>query len=40
MVLSASDFLDQLEEDCLGHPALSHSYLEGFSEGKVDRATI
>ena len=40
MAVSASDFLDQLEKDCLGHPALTHPYLEKFRQGKAGRDGI
>ncbi len=36
-VLSAEEFVDQLQEDCLKHPALNHSYLKKFEQKKVNK---
>ena len=40
MAQSANAFFDQLEKDCLNHPALTHSYLDKLNKGKADRGAI
>ncbi len=36
-VMTASDFVDQLQEDCLNHPALNHSYLNRFKNKELNK---
>ncbi len=38
--LTALEFVDQLQQDCLDHPALNHSYLKKFEAGKVNKGQI
>ncbi|GJQ58245.1 MAG: iron-containing redox enzyme family protein [Candidatus Scalindua sp. AMX11] len=38
--VSADKFVDDLQRDCLGHPALNHSYLKKFEEKKVNKAQV
>jgi len=35
--VSAGDFIDQLQEDCLEHPAMKHSYLMKFKNREVNK---
>jgi pyrroloquinoline-quinone synthase len=35
--MSAEEFVDKLQQDCLDHPALNHSYLKKFEAGKVNK---
>ncbi len=39
-LMTAEEFVDQLQQDCLDHPALNHSYLRKFEAGKVDKKAI
>ncbi|ODS33689.1 MAG: PQQ biosynthesis protein C [Candidatus Scalindua rubra] len=39
-IMTAEEFVDQLQQDCLDHPALNHSYLKKFEAGKVDKKAI
>ncbi len=38
--MSAGEFVDQLQEDCLNHPALNHSYLKKFEQKKVSKDQV
>ncbi len=38
--LTAEEFVDLLEKECLDHPALNHSYLKKFEAGKVNKEHI
>ena len=40
MAVSASDFVDKLQEDCLKHPALNHSYLNRFKNKELNKAQV
>jgi pyrroloquinoline-quinone synthase len=37
MAVSASDFVDKLQEDCLNHKALNHSYLKRFENRELTK---
>ncbi len=37
MAVSASDFVDKLQEDCLNHKALNHSYLKRFENKELNK---
>ncbi|MCP4268019.1 MAG: iron-containing redox enzyme family protein [Candidatus Brocadiaceae bacterium] len=37
MAVSASDFVDKLQEDCLNHKALNHSYLKRFENKELEK---
>ena len=37
MAVSASDFVDKLQEDCLNHTALNHSYLDRFKNKELNK---
>ncbi len=38
--MSAEEFVDQLQQDCLDHPALNHSYLKKFEAKKVNKDQV
>jgi len=40
MAVSASDFVDKLQEDCLKHKALNHSYLKRFDNRELNKDHI
>lgn len=40
MAMSADAFVDQLQEDCLKHPAMNHSYLKRFEDRKVSKEHV
>ncbi len=39
-VMTADEFVDQLQEDCLNHPALSHSYLKRFENKELNKGHV
>ncbi len=40
MAVSAEEFVDQLQEDCLNHPAMKHSYLKKFENREVNKDQV
>ncbi len=40
MVVSACDFVDKLQEDCLNHKALNHSYLKRFNNKELNKDQV
>ena len=38
--VSAEDFVDQLQKDCLEHPAMKHSYLKRFENREVNKDQV
>src|SRR3989338_11037775 len=40
MAESAVAFVDKLQEDCLNHPAMKHSYLKKFNNRKVNKKQV
>ena len=37
MAVSAEEFVDQLQKDCLEHPAMKHSYLKKFENRELNK---
>ncbi len=40
MTVSASDFVDKLQQDCLDHEALNHSYLKRFENKELNKDQV
>ncbi|MDR4498625.1 MAG: iron-containing redox enzyme family protein [Candidatus Scalindua sp.] len=40
ITVSADKFVDDLQRDCLAHPALNHSYLKKFEAKKVNKSHV
>ncbi|KKK92594.1 hypothetical protein LCGC14_2701360, partial [marine sediment metagenome] len=38
--MSAEEFVDQLQQDCLEHPAMKHSYLKKFENREVNKDQV
>ncbi len=40
MTVSAEDFVDKLQADCLEHPAMKHSYLKRFENRELNKDQV